>query len=194
MLHRSTDTPAAIPTPRINKTVNGRRRACSWTARWITVLLLGSTGLGDALAEPARTPIAVVDFDYADTSGEVRDQSAFHSRNLQQFVGTIRTGLEQSGLFRVVPITCQPDPCSITATDPTDLLDAARRAGARLLLFGGIHKMSTLVQWAKAQIIDVQTEKIVFDRLMTFRGDDDGAWRHAEGFLLKDITAQSFPQ
>lgn len=50
--------------------------------------------------------------------------------------------------------------------------------------------MSTLVQWAKAQVIDVQTEQLVFDRLMTFRGDDVNAWQHAETFLVKDITAQ----
>jgi hypothetical protein len=66
----------------------------------------------------------------------------------------------------------------------------ARRAGAQLLLFGGIHKLSTLVQWAKAQVIDMQTEQLVFDRLMTFRGDNDDAWQHAEAFLVKDITAQ----
>lgn len=51
--------------------------------------------------------------------------------------------------------------------------------------------MSTLVQWAKAQVIDVQTEQLVFNRLMTFRGDDVNAWQHAEVSLLKDITAQT---
>jgi len=132
-----------------------------------------------------------LDFDYVDTSGEMRDQSTIHSARLQQFVDAVRRDLEQSGRFRIVPIICQPDPCSITASDPAELVGAARRAGARLLLFGGIHKMSTLVQWAKAQVVDVQTEKLVFDRLMTFRGDDEDAWRHAEAFLLKDIAAQS---
>jgi hypothetical protein len=110
---------------------------------------------------------------------------------LQEFARAIRKDLEQSGRFRVVPLTCPPTPCSITASEPAQLLGAARQAGARLLLFGGIHKMSTLVQWAKAQVIDVQTEQLVFDRLMTFRGDDVNAWQHAEAFLLKDITAQT---
>jgi hypothetical protein len=57
-------------------------------------------------------------------------------------------------------------------------------------LFGGIQKLSTLVQRAKAQVIDVQTEQLVFDRLMTFRSDNDDARQHAEAFLVKDITAQ----
>ena len=88
-------------------------------------------------------------------------------------------------------MTCEPDPCSITQTDPSQLLEAARRAGAKLLLFGGIHKMSTLVQWAKAQVVEVETDKLVFDRLLTFRGDDADAWRHAEGFLVKELTSQA---
>jgi hypothetical protein len=64
----------------------------------------------------------------------------------------------------------------------------ARQAGARLLLFGGIHKMSTLIQWAKVQAVDLQTEKLVFDRLLTFRGDTDDAWRRTEVFVAEQMT------
>ncbi len=39
---------------------------------------------------------------------------------------------------------------------PEDLFEATRKAGARFLLFGGVHKMSTLIQLAQVQIIDVE--------------------------------------
>jgi hypothetical protein len=162
------------------------RRIASGTA--ILVLAVGQCGVA---AETTPIPIAVLEFDYLDTSGEIRDQAATHSALLEQFVGMLRKDLQASRRYQVVSMTCELDPCSITQTDPSQLLEAARRAGAKLLLFGGIHKMSTLVQWAKAQVVEVEADKLVFDRLLTFRGDDAGAWRHAEGFLAKELISQT---
>jgi hypothetical protein len=190
MSSHNSHTRVPIPTKRRDGTTKGSLCTRCRTVGRVTFLLLGTTMLGTTRAEPPRVSIAVLDFNYSDTSGEEREQSAYHEARLQDFARTVRTDLEQSGRFRIVPITCQPDPCSLTASDPAELVGAARRAGARLLLFGGIHKMSTLVQWAKAQVIDVQTQQLVFDRLMTFRGDDVNAWQHAETFLVKDLTAQ----
>jgi hypothetical protein len=164
----------------------GPRRLASGTA----ILLLAAGQCGVA-AETTPVPIAVLEFDYLDTSGEIRDQAATHSVLLEQFAKTLRNDLQASRRYQVVSMTCELNPCSITQTDPSQLLEAAHRAGAKLLLFGGIHKMSTLVQWAKAQVVDVETDKLVFDRLLTFRGDDAGAWRHAEGFLAKELISQT---
>ena len=41
----------------------------------------------------------------------------------------------------------------------------------RLVLYGGVHKMSTLVQWASVELIDVEANKLLDDRSLTFRGD-----------------------
>jgi hypothetical protein len=67
------------------------------------------------------------------------------------------------------------------------LLDKAQAAGAAYLLISSFHKMSTLVQWVKFDIVDVKTRKVVFNRLVTFRGDNDAAWRHAESFVVREI-------
>jgi hypothetical protein len=77
---------------------------------------------------------------------------------------------------------------------PEELFDATRKAGARLLLFGGVHKMSTLVQWAQAQIIDIEKNIVIDDRHLSFRGDSDDAWRRAEAFLAKKLTEENIPQ
>ena len=53
-----------------------------------------------------------------------------------------------------------------------------------------IHKESTLVQWAKVDVVDVERDKVVYDRLLSFRGDDAYAWRRAEEFLVKDLVDQ----
>ena len=52
--------------------------------------------------------------------------------------------------------------------------------------------MSTLVGWAKAQIIDLRDDKVAFERLLSFRGDDDEAWRRAEQFLVDQIESSDF--
>jgi hypothetical protein len=44
-----------------------------------------------------------------------------------------------------------------------------------------------LVQLAKFD----NTQNVVFDRLLTFRGDDDAAWEHAEMFLEREILQQN---
>jgi uncharacterized protein DUF2380 len=135
------------------------------------------------------TPLAIVDFNYSDTSGEPADQAALHQTRLAAFMQAIRGDLTGSGKFSLVSLACGPEPCSITQTPSSEILAKARQAGARLLLFGGIHKMSTLIQWAKVQAVDLQTGKLVFDRLLTFRGDTDDAWRRAEAFVAAQVTA-----
>jgi hypothetical protein len=56
-----------------------------------------------------------------------------------------------------------------------ELVVAAREAGADVVLVGGLQKTSTLVQWAKIQAIDVRSERVVLEKLFTFRGDTDEA-------------------
>ena len=132
-------------------------------------------------------PIAVVDFDYIDTSGEARNQADKHRALLAAFVSAIRDDLARGDKYRVIALACQPEPCTVAHVDPATLLGKAREAGVSLLLYGGIHKASTLVQWAKVQVVDVAADKLVFDRLLTFRGDDERAWRRAEAFLVRDL-------
>ena len=69
----------------------------------------------------------------------------------------------------------------------------AKEAGATHLLIGRFHKMSTLIQQAKFDVIDVKARKLVFDRFITFRGDNDKAWRHAESFIARQILDHEEP-
>lgn len=140
-----------------------------------------------AAAEPPA--VAVIDFDYFDTSGEPRDQTAEHARRLGDFMSALRRDLAALGGYRVVSLTCDDAPCVIGRTPPGELFAAARKAGARFILYGGVHKMSTLVQWAKTQLVDVENNRLVDDRWMSFRGDDDESWRRAEGYLAKRLAA-----
>lgn len=149
-----------------------------------------------AAADPAVGPptIAVAEFDYTDSSGEARDQRQEHASRLQALAAAVRADLARDAKYQVVPLDCQNGGCSVEQLDPSALLESGRRAGAKFVLYGGLHKMSTLVQWMKAQIVDVATDKVVFDQLVSFRGDSDDAWQHAEHFLVSEIESRDLPK
>jgi Protein of unknown function (DUF2380) len=159
----------------------GANVAWSRGARWLIENRL--------LARAQDKPLvfAVAELEYIDTSGEVIDQSADHLRRRRTFEASLRTDLVASGKLRSTDLDCPQNACSLSDLTTGQLLDKAQAAGADVLLIGSVHKMSTLVQWAKFGIIDVKARKVVFDRLVSFRGDDDEAWRRAESFIARQI-------
>jgi hypothetical protein len=149
------------------------------------VLCVGPARPG--LAQNEAPALAVAEIQYVDTSGEVIDQTADHQRRLRAFEAALRSDLAANGKLRSVALDCPPNACSVGDIDANQLAGKAEAAGADFLLVGSFHKMSTLVQWAKFDMIDVRARKVVFDRLVTFRGDNDEAWRRAEAFIAGDI-------
>jgi hypothetical protein len=157
-------------------------------AALIALLLSLPAGLRLQAAEPVTIGIAEVD--YIDTSGEVKDQKAAHADRARRFAEALRQDLAASGQYKIVTLDCGKDPCSAENQIPEDLIAAAKQAGARLLVYGGVHKLSTLVQNMKAQAVDLQADRLVFERLITFRGDDNASWERAEQFLVKELLEQ----
>jgi hypothetical protein len=152
-------------------------------------LTLSSARSEEVKAPPI--PIAVADFDYFDTSGEPTNQQAEHQARLQAFADAIRADLERDGRYRVVTLSCPQTRCAAAELAPAELLEKARAAGANRLLYGGIQKMSTLIQNAKVQVVDIAENKLRFDRLITFRGDTDESWQRAERFIVRDLISET---
>jgi hypothetical protein len=157
-----------------------------------TTLLCGAAfGVASVVAAegaPPPVPIAVLDLAYVDTSGEPRDQTQEHAARIRRFSDTLRGDLARSGKFRIVTPQCGSTLCSASG-EPSELVARAREAGAKLVLIGGVHKQSTLIQWAKVQAVDVETDRPVLDQLYTFRGDTDEAWERAEVFVAREVAA-----
>jgi hypothetical protein len=118
-----------------------------------TVWLALSLSAGAAMAtEPVA--VAVADFDYTDTSGEIADQVEAHRARVAAFGQLLRDSLVADGNYRVVRLDCPVHPCTAASMPADDFVAEARRAGARLVVYGGIRKMSTLVQWGEVQLVD----------------------------------------
>ncbi len=152
--------------------------------------LTGFIRVAVAAEQTAPVTLAIATFDYVDTSGEVGDATQAHAHLVATFTQALSKDLAATGKYKIVPLLCGKDPCT-SKMAPADLQKAAQAAGVKLVLLGGFHKMSTLVQWAKMQIIDVDASRVTFDRLVTFRNDTEDAWNRAEIFLFREITAAS---
>ena len=144
---------------------------------------------GAAAAEPVT--VAVADFDYIDPSGGVMDQERGAAERLRMLTQRVREGLDESDRYRVVLLECAPAPCSAGRTDPAELLAKAKAVGARLLVFGGIQKMNAVVQYGNAEVVDIEADRLVFDRNIAFRNDNDEAWRQAAKFLVAELMKEN---
>jgi len=131
--------------------------------------------------------IAVADFDFVDTSGEARDQSAEHRARVATFAELVRENLSAQGDTSVLAFECPQHPCTPISMGSDDFIAAARRPGARFIVYGGIHKMSTLVQNGVVEVLDLQDEKLLLKRAVSFRGDNDEAYRRAAAFVADTV-------
>ncbi|NPU65868.1 DUF2380 domain-containing protein [Bradyrhizobium sp. 83012] len=149
---------------------------------------------GPVRAASDQVPAVLVDdFSYLDTSGEPVDQTAAHQRRLQDFVAGLRRDVAADARLRPVSPRCSPSCPSEASSDAR--LQMAAEAGATVVITGGVQKLSTLVQWARAAAIDVATRRVVFDKVFTFRGDSDEAWERAEIFVSRQVRdALSAPE
>jgi hypothetical protein len=51
--------------------------------------------------------------------------------------------------------------------------------------------MSTLIQWGTVRVVDVREKQLLLNRLFSFRGDNDEAYRKAAKFIgetLQSVT------
>jgi hypothetical protein len=151
----------------------------------LAALLVAGTLCFDLAHAADPVPVAVAAFDNYDTAGETAESAAAHAARVEGFAGLVGENLRAGGSYRVVGLACADAPCSAGVTAPEELIAAARAAGARLLVYGGIHKMSTLVQMGKVQAVDLDTDTLLLDRSFSFRGDNDEAFRRAAEFITR---------
>lgn len=150
-------------------------------------------GAGGSFAkDAAAAKVVIANFDFVDTSGEIKDQTARHETQLHDFESVLRETLSKQSGIDPVAMACEAGRCSLAEPGIDQLLRQAKAANARYLLAGGLHKMSTLVGWAKFVVFDLEKSGQVCERLLTYRGDTAEAWRRAAKFSAEDIIRYCF--
>jgi hypothetical protein len=151
--------------------------------------LVGALAPIATLHAAESSALAVAGFSFKDTSGEIRDQTAEHAARLKAFGAVLNDDLAASPKIDPVALPCEASQCG----DLGALAAQAKAASARFLLVGEVHKMSTLVGWVKFAVLDLDGNKPVCDRYLTYRGDTDEAWRRAAAFTARDVGKYCLP-
>ncbi|WP_163268772.1 DUF2380 domain-containing protein [Chelativorans alearense] len=173
-----------------------RVRSCAAIYGRFLPILAAAAGIISAEVSGAAEPsaLAITNFDFRDTSGEVRDQTAEHERRLGELDVALQKGLSGAERIKAVSLTCRSARCTARAVGLDALSRQARKAGAKYLLIGEVHKMSTLVGWVKFAVLDLNSNKPTCDRFLSYRGDTDEAWRRAAAFAVRDIQMHCIPR
>ncbi|KAA0972287.1 DUF2380 domain-containing protein [Aureimonas fodinaquatilis] len=158
------------------------------TARRTGFAMAASLYVFLALPASAEPLLAVMPFDYVDTSGEQEDQTQAHTERMELFRQVLQNDLAKIPELSAVELPCTSSGCTPANSRPIDLLDSAREAGADYIVLGTIQKMSTLISSGWVNVIDVPTGEVAVARKLSFRGDTDEAFARAANFAAKDIA------
>ncbi|MDY8108777.1 DUF2380 domain-containing protein [Fulvimarina sp. 2208YS6-2-32] len=164
-----------------------KTRASAWSIAAALAIAVAGQGGAAGAAEPMK--LTVIGFDYSDSSGEPRDQTEEHEQRIKAFSEWLARDISRDERFEIVHLPCvERHNCTRETALAEDILSEARTAGADYLVFGGIHKMSTLVGGGRIDVLDVKEDRLVIDRVISFRGDNDAAFERAAEFAAKDIV------
>lgn len=126
--------------------------------------------------------LAILPVKMLDTSDEARDQTADHDRRLDLMAQILAEEMPGTLISR-------EDIAAACPRETTECLVAAlRERGAERGLFIVVQKSSTLILQAFASLVDLEAERLVTHTELSFRGDNDEAWRRAAHFLADNLS------
>jgi hypothetical protein len=153
-----------------------------------------SLGAGAASAEQTAATESAVVID-AVAEGDLGDaaRAAELARRSEVLTHTLKTQLEAQGLYRVVASDPAKAPLArfsgrneLHACGPC-LQEVAQTLGASRVFSSWVFRMSNLVLTLHTQVRDAKTSGVVWQRTLSFRGDNDQAWERATNYLLREL-------
>ncbi|UYG03025.1 DUF3280 domain-containing protein [Halomonas sp. LR3S48] len=159
------------------------------------LLLAGTMAMAATIvADTEKSTLALAQFDFQDTSGEVQDQSAEHAARLRSLNETLHDGLAGNPEITLVGLECEGERCTHRTPGLAVLTRQAKTAGARYLLVGEVHKVSTLIGRVRLAVLDLNdNNKFACEQLLSYRGDSDEAWQRMAQYTLRHIEESCIP-
>ncbi|PWC38032.1 hypothetical protein TSO352_10490 [Azospirillum sp. TSO35-2] len=145
------------------------------------------------LSGTAAARTLVLDLELLDTSGEAA--SPDHAERLKRVSEELRRGLNDKGYDVMDAATAarfKPQGIEIRSCNGCEN-DIARAAGADLVVFGVVHKISSLILSILLVVEDVASDRAVTTARIDIRGDNDASWSRGIGWLVEHRLAQHAP-
>lgn len=163
--------------------------------RWARTAVIAAiiAVMAAASAVPASARTLVLDLELEDSSGET--PSAEHAERLKRVSAELRRALDAKGYDVIgdaattglVPLGTAIRSCNGCERD------IAQAAGADLVVFGIVRKISSLILWIGVTIEDVGTGQVVTTARGDIRGDTETAWSRGVGWLVEHRLAEHAP-
>lgn len=157
--------------------------------------ILAAASLSAAATEPVATPktIAVMNFELIDNTGEA-SKEAEQAARLALISQQLRKALAEHRLYTVVDnapaqslITDLESRFSLHDCNGCDV-EIGRALNADRVLTGWVQKVSNLILNINIQIRDVQSEKIVLNKSVDIRGNNDDTWRRGIRYMIRSMV------
>jgi hypothetical protein len=142
--------------------------------------------IGVATAAQDSPTMAFLGFEMINTSVEPTKEE--EQQRLHMIDALFLEQVDKSHLFKVVPIP--PDVRQQITDGPTVSncngcqRDYGRRAGAELVAWGTVQKVSNLILNINLYMEDVRREKLIFGKSVDIRGNTDESWRRGLDYML----------
>lgn len=158
--------------------------------RWAAAAIIA----GAMVTFPASARTLVLDLELEDSSGEA--PSAEHAERLKRVSAELRRALDAKGydvIGDAATAGLVPPGTAIRSCNGCER-DIALAAGADLVVFGIVRKVSSLILWIGVVVEDVGTGQAVATARGDIRGDTETAWSRGVGWLVDHRLAEHAPQ
>lgn len=159
--------------------------------RWAGAAIIAMAAAILPAQSSART--LVLDLELEDSSGEA--PSSEHAERLKRVSAELRHALDAKGydvIGDAATAGLVPPGTEIRSCNGCER-DIARAAGAELVVFGIVRKVSNLILWIGVVVEDVGTGQAVTTARGDIRGDTETAWSRGVGWLVDHRLAEHAP-
>ncbi|HEY2683791.1 MAG TPA: DUF3280 domain-containing protein [Steroidobacteraceae bacterium] len=161
------------------------------------LLLLLLFGIAGTLANAATPSVAVLDIELTGDLGGP-ELSPEHQARISKESAYMRAELAATGQYRIVDTGPAEALVGRLKTEYLYLHDCngcdlqiARALGADEILISWVNRVSALILTLTYEIHEASTGRIVARKSYDFRGDNDAAWTHAIGFMIRHLKDDS---
>lgn len=145
-------------------------------------------------AQPADATLAVLDFDLIEEHVEP-GQAADMRRRVLRMEEMLAQGLAERGLYRVVELGEARTRLAELRRQQEHMhrcgacqVEMGRAVGTKYVVAGWVQKVSNLILNINIELREVASDRVVLNKSVDIRGNNDRAWEHGMRFLLRDFA------